>query len=165
MSDVSGTPHQGAGRAYKTTSNPFFGHFLIPGVVLCQLFFGGGYSPNRVVPPPIWLMGGGGQLSPLWGGLILWFRLLWFAVLCHLLLWWHKTTLGWFYHPERGGFIPQKGWLYPPKRVVLSPLKVGIKPPGVVLRVVLSPIWGWFYSQDQRRCSLMERDDLAEPKL
>ena len=54
-------------------------------------------------------------------------RLLLFAVLCHLWLWWHKTTLGWIYHPEGGGFnkgggfIPQKGWLYPPKGVVLSP--------------------------------------------
>ena len=47
-----------------------------------------------------------------------------------------------------GGFIPQKGWLYPPKGVVLSPPKVGIKPPRVVLRVVLSPIWGWFYAWD-----------------
>ena len=80
-------------------------------------------------------------------------RLLLFAVLCHLLLWGHKTTPGWFYHPEGGGFnkgggfIPQKGWLYSPKGVVLSPLKVGIKPPGVVLRVVLSPIWGWFYAR------------------
>ena len=49
-------------------------------------------------------------------------RLLLFAVLCHLLLWWHKTTSGWSYHPEEGGcnkgggFIPQKGWLYPPKK-------------------------------------------------
>ena len=31
-------------------------------------------------------------------------RLLLLAVLCHLLLWWHKTTQGWFYHPEGGGF-------------------------------------------------------------
>ena len=49
--------------------------------------------------------------------------------------------------PKRGGCIPPKGWFYPPKGVVLSPLKVGIKPPGVVLRVVLSPIWGWFYAR------------------
>ena len=48
--------------------------------------------------------------------------------------------------PHRGGFIPAKGWFYPPKGVILSFLKVGIKPPGVVLRVVLSPIWGWFYA-------------------
>ena len=48
-----------------------------------------------------------------------------------------------------GGFIPQKGWFYPPKGVALSPLKVGIKPPGVVLRVVLSPIRGWFHARDQ----------------
>ena len=53
-------------------------------------------------------------------------RLLLFAVLCHLLLWGHKTTPGWFYHPEGGGFnkgvflfpkrggcIPPKGWFYP----------------------------------------------------
>ena len=73
-------------------------------------------------------------------------RLLLFAVLCHLLLWGHKTTLGWIYHPEGGGFIPQKGWFYPPKRVVFPPLKAGIKPPKVILRVVLSPIWGWFYA-------------------
>ena len=39
-------------------------------------------------------------------------RLFFFAVLCHLLLWGHKTTPGWFYHPKgvvlspkRGGFI------------------------------------------------------------
>ena len=87
---------------------------------------------------------------------LLWCRLLWFAVLCHLLLWWHKTTPGWLYHPEGGGFnkgggfIPQKGWLYPPKGVVLSPLKVGIKLLVVVLRVVLSPTRGWFYARDQR---------------
>ena len=31
--------------------------------------------------------------------------------------------------------------------MVLSPLKVGIKPPGVVLRVVLSPIWWWAYAR------------------
>ena len=73
---------------------------------------------------------------------LVWFRLLWFAVLCHLLLLWHKTTLWWFYHPKGGGFnkggvfIPQNGWLYPPKGVVLSTLKVGIKPPEVVLKVV-----------------------------
>ena len=61
-------------------------------------------------------------------------RLLLFAVLCHLLLWWHETIPGWFHHPEgvsfnkgggcipqRGGYIPPKGWLYPPKGVVLSP--------------------------------------------
>ena len=77
-------------------------------------------------------------------------RLLLFAVLCHLLLWGHKTTPGWFYHSEGGGFnkgggfIPQKGWFYPPKGVVLSPLKVGIKPPGVVLRVVYPPFGGGF---------------------
>ena len=52
--------------------------------------------------------------------------------------------------PIRGGYIPPKGWFYPPKGVVLSPIKVGIKPPGVVLRVVLSPIWGWFYARDQK---------------
>ena len=64
---------------------------------------------------------------------------------------------GWFYppkgvvlSPKRCGFIPQKGWFYPPKGVVLSPIKVGIKPPGVVLRVVLSPISGWFYARDQQ---------------
>ena len=51
--------------------------------------------------------------------------------------------------PIRGGYIPPKGWFYPPKGVVLSPIKVGIKPPWVVLRVVLSPIWGWFYARDQ----------------
>ena len=62
-------------------------------------------------------------------------RLLLFAVLCHLLLWWHKTTPGWFYHREGdgfntgGGFIPQKGWLYPPKGVVLSPPKGWFYPP------------------------------------
>ena len=80
-------------------------------------------------------------------------RLLFFAVLCHLLLWWHKTTPGWLYHPKGcglikgGGFIPRKGWLYPPKgvvlppkRVVLSPEKVGITPP----RVVYPPIGGGF---------------------
>ena len=46
-------------------------------------------------------------------------RLLLFVVLCHLLLWWHKTTPGWFYLPEGrvfnrggGGCIPQKGWLW-----------------------------------------------------
>ena len=78
---------------------------------------------------------------------LLWFRLFCFALLCCVLFfWWHKTTLGWFYHPEGGGFnkesgfIPHKGWLYPPKGVVLSPIKVGIKPPRVVFRVVLSPI-------------------------
>ena len=64
---------------------------------------------------------------------LLWFRLLWFAVLCHLLLWWHKGTLVLFYHPKGGGFIktggfvPQKRWLYPP--VVLSPPKGGVIPP------------------------------------
>ena len=57
-----------------------------------------------------------------------------FAVSCHFLLWWHKTSLGWFYHPEGGGFnkgggfIPHKGWLYPPKVVVLSPKKGGFIP-------------------------------------
>ena len=67
-------------------------------------------------------------------------RLLLFAVLCHLLLWGHKTTPGWFYHPEGGafnkggGFIPQKGWLYPPKGVVVSPQRGGCIPPK-----------GWFY--------------------
>ena len=89
-------------------------------------------------------------------------RLLLFAVLCHLLLWWHKTTAGWFYPPEGGCFItpkgvvltrgvvlfPKRGGCIPPVGG-LTPLKVGIKPPRVVLRVVLSPIWGWFYARDQ----------------
>ena len=54
-------------------------------------------------------------------------KLLLFAVLCHLLLSGHKTTLGWFYHPEgggfnkRGGFIPQKGWCIPPKGWFYTP--------------------------------------------
>ena len=58
-------------------------------------------------------------------------RLLLFAVLCPLLLWWQKSTPGWFYHPDwgglnkEGGFIPQKGWLYPPKGVVFSPERRG----------------------------------------
>ena len=56
-------------------------------------------------------------------------------------------TRGVVLFPKRGGCIPPKGWFYPPKGVVLPPLKVGIKPPGVVLRVVLSPIWGWFYAR------------------
>ena len=62
-------------------------------------------------------------------------RLLLFAVLCHLLLWGYKTTSGWYYHPEGGGFtkgggfILQKGWLYPPKGVVLSPKRGGFSPP------------------------------------
>ena len=61
-------------------------------------------------------------------------RLLLFAVLSHLVLCWHKTTPGWFYRPEGGGFnkgggfIPPKGWLYPPKGVVLSPEKGGFIP-------------------------------------
>ena len=55
-------------------------------------------------------------------------RLLLFAVLCHLLLWGHKTTLGWSYHPQGGGFIPQKGWLYTPQWVVLSPKRGGFIP-------------------------------------
>ena len=65
-----------------------------------------------------------------------------------------KTTPGWFY-PKGGGFIPQKGWLYPPKGVDLSPerggfipLNSGHKTPAVVLRVVLSSIWGRFYARD-----------------
>ena len=82
-------------------------------------------------------------------------RLLLFAVLFHLLFWWHKTAPGWFItpkgvglikgvvlFPKRGGCIPPKGWFCLPKRVVLSPPKMGIKPPGVVL----SPIGGWFYA-------------------
>ena len=57
-------------------------------------------------------------------------KLLLFAVLCHLLLWWHKTTLGWFYNREKcgfnnvGSFSPQKGWLNLPRAVVVSPKKV-----------------------------------------
>ena len=58
-------------------------------------------------------------------------------------------TRGVVLSPIRGGYIPPKGWYNPPKGVVLSPIKVGIKPPGVVLRVVLSPISGWFYARDQ----------------
>ena len=38
-------------------------------------------------------------------------RLLLFAVLCHLLLWVHKTTVRWFYHPEGGGYNKGGGWL------------------------------------------------------
>ena len=52
-----------------------------------------------------------------------------------------------------GGFLPQKGWFYLPKGVVLSPSNVGIKPPRVVLRVVFSPIWGWFYARDHHKLS------------
>ena len=69
--------------------------------------------------------------------------LLLFAVLCHLLLWWHKTTLGWFYHPEgggfnkEGGFLPPKGWFYPLKsghKTTRGGFKVGFMPHlGVVL--------------------------------
>ena len=55
-------------------------------------------------------------------------RLLLFAVFFHLLLWWHKTTPAWSYHPKGGAFIPPKGWLYPPKGVVLSPERGGIIP-------------------------------------
>ena len=57
-------------------------------------------------------------------------------------------TRGGGFTPHKGWLYPPKGWFYPPKGVVLSPIKVGIKPPGVVLRVVLSPIWGWFYARD-----------------
>ena len=66
-------------------------------------------------------------------------------LLCHVSLWWHKTTPGWFYHPKGGDFIPQKQWFYHPKAVVLFFLKVGMEPS----RVVLSPIWGWFYARDR----------------
>ena len=41
--------------------------------------------------------------------------------------------------PQRGGFISSNGRFE-------SFLGVGIKPPGVVVRVVLSPIRGWFYA-------------------
>ena len=57
-------------------------------------------------------------------------RLLLFAVLFHLLLWWLKITPGGVYHPKGGdsnkggGLIPQKGWLHPPKGV-LSSLETG----------------------------------------
>ena len=40
---------------------------------------------------------------------LVWIVLLCFAVPCHFLLWWHKTTLGWFYHPEGGGFNKRRG--------------------------------------------------------
>ena len=91
---------------------------------------------------------------------VFWFRLFCFVLLCRVifLLWWHNITLGWFYHPEGGGlnegagFIAHKGWLYPLEGVVISPIKGGIKPPGVVLRVVLSPIGGWFYARGQKWC-------------
>ena len=45
--------------------------------------------------------------------------------------------------PNRGGCIPSKAWFYPLK--------------GVVLRVVLSPIWGWFHARDHliMRCLVM----------
>ena len=55
-------------------------------------------------------------------------RLLLFAVLCHLLLWWHKTTPGGFITPKgvvlflkRDGYIPPKGWFYLLKGVFLPP--------------------------------------------
>ena len=39
-----------------------------------------------------------------------------FAVLCHLLLWWHKTSLGWLNHPEGGGFNKGGGCIPPKSR-------------------------------------------------
>ena len=53
-------------------------------------------------------------------------RLLLFVVLCHLLLWWHKTPPGGFITPK--GVVltrPQQGWLYLPKGAVLSPKRGG----------------------------------------
>ena len=38
-------------------------------------------------------------------------RLLLFAVLCHLLLWRHKTTPGSFYHPKGAGFNKGGGFI------------------------------------------------------
>ena len=93
----------------------------------------------------------------------LWFRLFCFVLLCCVIFCFGgiKPPWGGLITPKgvvltrEGGFIPHEGWLYPPKGwfyppkgVVLSPIKVGIKPPRVVLRVVLSPIWGWFYARD-----------------
>ena len=107
----------------------------------------------------------GGTLSVTHSALfrLLWFRLFCFVLLCRVIVCFGgiKPPWGGFITPKgvvltrgvvlspiRGGYIPPKGWFYPPKGVVLSPIKVGIKPPGVVLRVVLSPIWGWFYARD-----------------
>ena len=107
----------------------------------------------------------GGTLSVTHSALfrLLWFRLFCFVLLCRVIFCFGgiKPPWGGFITPKgvvltrgvvlspiRGGYIPPKGWFYPPKGVVLSPIKVGIKPPGVVLRVVLSPIWGWFYARD-----------------
>ena len=69
-------------------------------------------------------------------------RLLLFAVLFHLLLWWHKN------HP---GVVlsTRRGWLYPPKGVVVSPERGGFIPHlGVVLcpgphakGVLLGALW------------------------
>ena len=48
-------------------------------------------------------------------------RLLLFAVLCHWLHWWHKTT-------PRVVLSPPRGWFYSPKGVGVSPQRGGFIP-------------------------------------